>query len=119
MSEIKFRKGDVVSVKATVRMDFYGKDDDYVYLDVPGHYNGISLKPERVDLVKPALEHGDTVQVPCSIPGDPRPSLTAKVMAVADDMVWVQSENGSFDTVNYRDVVRVDASPSLVHEAVA
>lgn len=118
MSDILFRKGDVVSVQATVRMDFHGGDDDYIYLDVPGHYNGISLKPEKVKLLKPALEHGDDVLIPCGERPYPDDKIPAKVMAVADDMVWVQTENGDFETFNYKEVTRVSAK-SWTSEAAA
>ncbi|MFG1462310.1 hypothetical protein V5F77_05365 [Xanthobacter sp. DSM 24535] len=81
---MKYRKGDVVSLTATVKMDC--RDGDaYVFLSGDGYYADFSIPPEATSAVRYKIEVGDIV-----IDG----VMEGAVVAISGDLAWTRTTTG-------------------------
>jgi nucleoside phosphorylase len=92
----KYRKGDIVTVKAVVQRDFTLDEGEQVYLTPRGHYTSIFVDPDAVAIVQPYFAAGERVQTKTSKPRNP---VRGTVIAMNDDAVWVKFDHGKHGTV--------------------
>lgn len=102
-----FRKGDVVTVRTTVR---YGSDiagDGRVSLDLG--YSGVTVDVDDIEVIQPYLAIGDVVTTRLGYP-------LGQVRGVVADNVWVEHVDGEFGTYAARDLRLADypTDPILV-----
>lgn len=90
----KYRKGDVVSIKGTVKFE---ASEDTLYLDVDGYYTSISVSVENATLVCPFVAPGEKVH-------NRDKALNAEVIATNDGWLWVREPNGVLSTWRAMDV---------------
>lgn len=82
----KYRKGDIVSIRAEVRSDFPGDDvtgSGKVYVKPIGYYDSMLIDPETVELVHRHVEPGQTVY---------HNGTPVTVKAVVDSEAWVATD---------------------------
>lgn len=108
---MKYRKGDVVSLTATVLHNFR-EGDGYLYVDIDGAFSNTNVDPSKVELVSPRIEVGDIVDA-----GDAYSLwIGATVVAIFDGRAWIHSKGGS-DAVRYiSELSRIDADPDTAPE---
>ena len=90
---MKFRKGDIVSLRGTVKHNFDPYDcekDTRVFVDIVGSHETIWIKPEDVTLVQPMFEIGDQVR------WDEHGAGT--IVAINDGHAWIGMESGDYCT---------------------
>jgi hypothetical protein len=101
----KYRKGDVVTIKAIVSSDFTpGGDDRQVFLQPKGHYSSILVDPDIVTMVQPFFAAGERVQTKSSVREDGTRRVKAgpvrgTVLAMHNGDVWVEFDHGKNGTV--------------------
>jgi hypothetical protein len=99
----KYRKGDVVTVKAVVQSDNFDpeKKDANVYVLPEGHYTSIFVDPKAVTMVQPYFAPGERVQKKHNKSDgmDRRHPVRGTVLAMHDIDVWVQFDHGKRGTV--------------------
>lgn len=93
----RFRKGDIVSIRTTVRWD--QTEQDRVSVDIG--YSSASVETERVELVVPYLNTGERVR----FNGD-----YVTVVSVNDEHAWIKFDDGQQLIVAAADVDRIDLS---------
>lgn len=98
----RFRKGDIVTVRTTVRWDQTEKDRISVDLG----YSYSTVETEDVELIVPHLEAGERVR----FSGD---SVT--VVSVNGEHTWIKYDDGRQLIVAAADVDRIDLSPDLAY----
>lgn len=98
----RFRKGDIVTVRTTVRWD--QTERDLVSVDIG--YSSATVETEHVELVVPHLETGERVR----FSGD-----CVTVVFVNDEHAWVKYDDGRQLIVAAADVDRIDLSPDLAY----
>ena len=82
--EFKFRKGDVVALRATEKYD-WNAGDGYLHVKIDGHYGDVAVPRECVaGLVAPSLEDGDKVQSALGL---------GTVRAVRGDNAWIELDD--------------------------
>ncbi len=75
-----FRKGDQVTLTATVKYDYRADDAGDVLVDVEGHYSTISIPVDKVTMKRPAFKIGDNVS---------HESQPGKIVGLSFDLAWV------------------------------
>ena len=97
----KYRKGDIVTVKAVVALA--NTEGGQIYLRPYGHYTDIFVDPEAVTLTQPYFAPGERVQKRMEMPEGHRrqkPVLVrGTVVAMSEDSVWVKFDHGKHGTV--------------------
>lgn len=103
-----FRKGDIVTVRATVRCGSDIAGDGRISLDLG--YSGVTVDAADLRLAVPHFDIGDVVVI-----GDT--GHRATVLGTCADHVWVRTEDG-YETILALDLRLADASeaidPSLI-----
>ena len=94
-----FKRGDVVSVKGTVRWD-PAADDTYVYLRLEGGGSETSVKMEDVTLVQARFDVGEEVRYQ---------RARATIKAIVGDHAWIEYADGPQEVVPLRGLERVPA----------
>ncbi|KQW30803.1 hypothetical protein ASE36_00420 [Rhizobium sp. Root274] len=107
-----YRKGDIVTVHATIADDEYQGDDKVwgdggpkVRLELVGHYEKLFVPKTSVQLVTPHFNVGDRVGFKLE---NEEPSPQGKVKAVVDGYVWVKLDNEAMQTFPAKDTVLLD-----------
>lgn len=98
----KYRKGDLVTIKAIVSSDFTpGGDDRQVFLQPKGHYSSILVDPDIVTMVQPFFATGERVQKKQEKPNGRHSSSPVRgtVLAMHNGDVWVEFDHGKNGTV--------------------
>jgi len=110
----KFRKGDVVSIKGTVKFQTDGNDAN-VYLDVDGYYTSISVPAANATLIYPFVAVGEIVH-------NRAKGIKGEVIAANDGALWVREPNGVLSTWRAMDVEIIEETepepvePETPHE---
>lgn len=95
----RFRKGDRVSIEATVRYD--QPEGDWVFLDIG---SGASVNASLITMIAPHFDVGDFVAASY---GNGEGAF-GHVQAVSDKMVWVKHASGDYATYDASMVRRLD-----------
>lgn len=85
----KFRKGDVVAVRAIVAGTDYGHDNIKVYAESASEYSSFYASREDLTLVIPKFEVGDRVRFPSRISKASDGRVGGTVLATHEDVVWI------------------------------
>lgn len=107
----KYRKGDIVTVKATIQANF---DGSQVFLRPYGHYTDIFVDPEVVTMVQPYFAPGERVQKKERNVGAHH--IRGTVVAISEDSVWVKFDHGKHGTVP---AVELEPSTEVANVAAA
>lgn len=98
-----FRKGDKVSVTATVKYRYDDGNVGDVYLDIDGHYQSISIPASKLTLVQANFQVGDWVKW-----GDGLKS--GQILALNESLAWVRCyQTAIHDTLHIGTIVHDDA----------
>ena len=104
-----YRKGDKVSLLATVRYDQNG--DGYVHLEIDGHHSGAVLRPELLTLVAPRIDPGERVRW--------TNGFTGEAIASHNGSLWVLTEDGRYVVWPATEVTIVQPNHDEPHVAPA
>lgn len=98
---MNYRKGDIVSVLATVKHD---ADDskERLFLDVNGSHETLWLKPHEVTLVAPNFQVGDGVIWEDGL---------GEILAISGDHAWIEYGNGNYCTRMLGSIKRSASQP--------
>jgi len=114
----KFRKGDIVTIEATIASTPFNMDDGKakVKIEFPPFHDAY-VDPADLTMLRPKIEIGDVVRLPLSEgPADGK-SRIGTVLSIASDHVWVDIGGGDFATWWLAKVQRVDPEPAAEAEA--
>lgn len=89
----KYRKGDIVTITATIQRKFDPATEDSIFLEPTGHYANIFVKPEFVRMLRPFFALGDEVVVK-------RSGERGQVIGTFDNSTWVRLYSGHMTTEN-------------------
>ncbi len=89
---MKYRAGDVVTVKGVVKLNFDAADDS-VSIEIPGEYEPIWANPEDVTLVHSKIVLGDLVKFVA-----PTGLESGRVLAISNDHAWIDLGDGEYAT---------------------
>jgi hypothetical protein len=97
------RKGDIVTIKATVTTFGHGAETDGPFagklrVQPFGHYDNIYVSADAVEMLTPFFEKNDPVVTPHQLRGS--------VIGTFDDHVWVRLNNGNLETHLAQDLSR-------------
>jgi hypothetical protein len=103
-----FRKGDVVTIEATIASTPFTMDDGKakVKIEFPPFHDAY-VDPADLTLVRPSFEIGDWVAwiIACE-------DYAGRVLSIANDHLWVDLGEGCFATVWAGKATRADPKPS-------
>ena len=109
----KPRKGDILSIHATVKHNFTASGGD-IYLEVDGHFSTIALKSEQIDrIVRQKFEIGSRVLISDM-------NQIGFVRAISGDYAWIKLDLASehYVTKHLNEITRV-AEPDAEDELPA
>lgn len=89
---MKYRKGDVVSLNATVLHNLRD-GDGYLYVEIEGALSQVSVDPTKAHLVSTRIEVGDIVNF-----GGVSAWNGSSVVAISDGKAWIRSKS-DYDAV--------------------
>jgi hypothetical protein len=114
---MKFRKGDVVTIEATIASTPFNMDDGRakVKIEFPPYCDAY-VDPSQLTMARPKFEVGDKVEWTVSSEGMGS-AFTGHILSIANDHLWVQLDDGSFSTVWASKAMRVDPEPVVEAEA--
>ena len=116
---MKFRKGDIVSLRGTVKHNFDpcdGEKDTRVFVDIVGSHETIWIKPEDLKLIQQVMEVGDSVRWPHHVHADK--FLYGVILAISDGHAWIDYGIGEYCTRTTTSIERVEADGDI-DEAIA
>lgn len=101
-----FRKGDIVTIEATIESRPFVLDDgrSQVKIKFPPYHDAY-VDPAQLTMLRPAFEVGDRVEWSTHDGAD---SWAGHILSIANDHLWVQLDDGSFSTVWASKASRVD-----------
>ncbi|RWX72532.1 hypothetical protein [Mesorhizobium sp. M2A.F.Ca.ET.039.01.1.1] len=82
----RYKTGDIVSVKATVRYPSKGGVGSVVSVEIEGHYGSVNVDPEVVTMLRPNFEIGEVVEYT----PDETHTFGASILGMAGDEVWIE-----------------------------
>lgn len=106
---MKFRKGDTVSIRGTVKHNFdpTGADPDKrVFVDIIGSHETAWMKPEDVKLVAQTFEVGDEVRW-LQNAGEGL-FLSGEILAISGEHAWIGMPDGIYCTRTFSAIERVE-----------
>jgi hypothetical protein len=96
----KFRKGDIVTVRAVVTTVYDHHEDtvlaDQIKIEIDGTHQGIFLKPSQLTMEIPFFAPGERVRTKSSV----KNPVDGTVMANDEGQVWVKFDHGKHGTVS-------------------
>jgi hypothetical protein len=105
---MEFRKGDRISIEATVKHDVSGDDNSYVfYITDEGDHS--SSRARFVSIIRRAFQVGDAVQYLV----EPGKSYRGKIFAMQGEWLWLDQGDGMMLTAHVDKCVR-DAAPAVI-----
>lgn len=96
---MRFRKGDIVSVRGTVEYDC-DTDDELLFIKVPGFYQSVALSPDYwngagLTLVQPRFDVGDEVFWQDGVGNI---AGRGTILAISDGHAWIDMGCGAYCT---------------------
>ena len=106
----KFRKGDVVTIEATIASTPFNMDDGKakVKIEFPPFHDAY-VDPADLTMVRPSFDIGDKVTWSGIDGAD---SFSGHVLSIAQDHLWVDLGDGVYSTVWSGKAMRVDPEPA-------
>lgn len=105
---IKFRKGDVVTVRAVVRHNCED-DENSVAVDINGAYDAVWPLVQDVTMIQQQIVIGDRVKFTIPVPGEEPQGLDGLVLAISNDHAWIDIGGGDYCTRTLTSVERVES----------
>jgi len=100
----KFRKGDVVSLTATVSHDYDEADEKRVFVKVDGEFRDLWLPPDALTMVRPLFEVNDSVTWKDY---ETSPACHGTILAIQDGHAWISHGDGNYCTRLLTAITRV------------
>lgn len=120
-ADYKPRRGDIVTILATVQHDFVPKEDSHVFIKVEGGHQSTVIPLDKIVGVKRRLwEEDEEVQ------HKNNPRIFGRVVATSDESVWVKlgdrsdkkGSSGGHRSFHCNELVaRESDAPVIEHEA--
>lgn len=106
----KFRKGDRITIEATVAAD-YVLDSGKIKIEIEP-YHDFFVHQDNITMLRPEFKVGDHIVWP-----DGDESYAGHVLSIANDHLWVDMGAGNYATVWADNAMRVDPEPEETSEA--
>lgn len=108
---MKFRKGDIVSVRGVVEYDYKDDDDSMLFIKIPGHYQSVGLPEDKffgasVKIEMPFFEAGDSVRWPKHVGSDE--FCYGTILALTDGHAWIALGGADYCTRTCSSIERVE-----------
>lgn len=108
---MKFRAGDIVSVRATVKHNFNEGDDDVALAFSEGIIGGASFwaAPHLLTVVKQGIVIGDNVVFGVTDPDGAGRPVKGTVLAICNGHAWIDLGGGDYCTRTLSSIERAEA----------
>lgn len=98
---MQYRKGDIVTMRGTVKHDSDGTKER-LFIDVIGGHETLWLAPKDITLIQPHFEVGDGVLWENGL---------GEILAISGDHAWIEYGNGNYCTRMLSTIQRSASQP--------